>query len=71
MDKILDYVGYTGQEPHHASRDFLVGLQEDKVFIDIYRFLHPYHLIYTLKVHNTQQQSRIDIALEELLYSCR
>ena len=43
MNKYLDYVGYTGQDTHHASRDFLFGLQEDNVFI----FLHPYDLSYT------------------------
>ena len=62
MNKDLDYVGYTGQDPHHASRDFLFGLQEDDVLIDVYRFLHPYHLSYTLKIHNTHKRSRIDLA---------
>ena len=42
MNKDLDYVGYTGQD--HASRDFLFGLQEDNVFIDVFRFLHPFDL---------------------------
>ena len=63
MNKDLDYVGYTGQDPHHASRDFLFGLQEDDVFIDVYRFLHPYDLSYTWKINNTQKRSRIDLAL--------
>ena len=31
--------------------------------IDVFRFLHPYDLCYTWKVHNTQKGSRIDIAL--------
>ena len=53
MNTDLDYVGYS-QDPHHASREFLFGLQEDNVFIDVYRFLHPYDLSYTCKVHNTQ-----------------
>ena len=47
MNKDLDFVGYSGQHPHHASRDFLFGLQEDDVFIDVYRVLYPYDLIYT------------------------
>ena len=63
MNKDLDYVGYTGQDPHHASRDFLFGLQEDNVLIDVFRFLHPYDLNYTWKVHNTQKRSRIEINL--------
>ena len=54
MNMDLDYVGYA-QDPHHASIEFLFGLQEDNVFIDVYRFLHPYDLSYTWKVHNTQQ----------------
>ena len=41
INRDLDYVGYTGQDPHQASKDFLFGLQEDDVFIDVYRFLHP------------------------------
>ena len=60
----LDYVGYGSQDPHHASREFLFGLQEDDVFIDVYRFLYPYDLSYTWKIHNTQKRSRIDLALE-------
>ena len=56
-------IGYTGQDPHHASRDILFGLQEDDVFIDVYRFLHSCDLSYVWKVHNTQKRSRIDIAL--------
>jgi len=47
MNRDLDCVGYSGQHPHHASRDFLFGLQEDDVFIDVYRFLYPYDLSYT------------------------
>ena len=31
----LDYVGYT-QDPHKASREFLHGLQDDGIFIDVY-----------------------------------
>ena len=62
MNTDLDYVGYS-QDPHHASREFLFGLQEDNAFIDVYRFLHPYDLSYTCKVHNIQQPSRIYIAL--------
>ena len=42
----LDYVDYT-QDPHKASREFLHGLQEDGLFIDVYRFLNPYYLSYT------------------------
>ena len=63
MNKDLDYVDYTGQDPHHASRVFYFGLQEDDVFIDVYRFLYPYDLSYTCNIHNTQKRSRIDIAL--------
>ena len=57
----LDYVDYT-QDPHKASREFLHGLQEDGLFIDVYRFLNPYDLSYTWKVHNSQKRSRIDLA---------
>ena len=57
----LDYVDYT-QDNHKASREFLHGLQEDGLFIDVYRFLNPYDLSYTWKVHNSQKQSRIDLA---------
>ena len=35
----LDYVDYN-QDPHKASREFLHGLQEDGLFIDVYRFLN-------------------------------
>ena len=38
MNFELDYVDYTG-DPHKASRNFLHGLQEDGVYIDVYRFL--------------------------------
>jgi len=62
MNRDLDYVGYGSQDPHHASREFLFGLQEDDVFIDVYRFLYPYDLSYTWK-KNDEQRSRIDIAL--------
>ena len=47
MNRDLDYVGYGSKDSHHASREFLFGLQEDDVFIDVYRFLHPYDLSYT------------------------
>ena len=63
MNTDLNYVGYI-QDPHNESRDFLFRLQEDNVFIDACRFLHPYDLIFTWKDHNTQKQSRIDIALD-------
>ena len=46
----LDYVGYT-QDPHKASREFLHGIQDDGIFIDVYGFLYPYDYIYTWKVH--------------------
>ena len=36
-----DYVDYT-QDPHKASREFLHGLQEDGLFLDVYRILNPY-----------------------------
>ena len=62
MNTDLDYVGY-GQDPHHASRQFLFGLQEDNVFIDVFRYLHPHGLSYTWKVYNTQKRSRRDITL--------
>ena len=39
----LEYVDYT-QDPHMASREFLHGLQEDGLFLDVYRFLNPYDL---------------------------
>ena len=51
------------KDPHHASREFLVGLQEDNIFIYIFRFLHLYDLSYTWKVLNTEKRSRIDISL--------
>ena len=57
----LDYVDYT-QDNHKASREFLHGLQEDGLFIDVYRFLNPYDLSYTCKVHKSQKISRIDLA---------
>ena len=41
MNTDLDYVRYS-QDPHHASGEFFLGLQEDNIFTDIYRFLHPY-----------------------------
>ena len=62
MNRDLDYIGYGDQDPHHASREFLFGLQEDDVFIDVYRFLHPYDLSYTWRKSN-EKRSRIDIAL--------
>ena len=52
MHRDVDFLGYI-VDPHHASRDFLFGLQEDNVFIDVFRFLHTYDLSYTWKVHNT------------------
>ena len=30
------------QDPHNASREFLFGLQEENIFIYVYRFLHFY-----------------------------
>ena len=57
----LDYVDYT-QDPHKASREFLHGLQEDGLFIDVFRSLNPFDLSYTWKVHNSQKRSRIDLA---------
>ena len=57
----LDYVDYA-QDPHKASREFLHGLQEDGLFIDVFRFLNPYDLSNTWKVHNSQKRSRIDLA---------
>ena len=57
----LDYVDYT-QDPHKASREFLHGLQEDGLFIDVYRFLYPYDLSYTWNVHNSQKRSIIDMS---------
>ena len=38
MSTDLEYVGYA-KDPHHASREFLFGVQEDNVFIDVERFL--------------------------------
>ena len=61
MNRDLDYVDYVNQDPHHTSRDFLFGLQEDNVFIDVHRFLYPYDLSYTWKVN--EKRSRIAIAL--------
>ena len=40
MNTDLDYVGYS-QDPHHASREFLFGLQEDNFFIDDIATLGP------------------------------
>ena len=57
----LDYLHYS-QDPHRASREFLHGLQEDEIFIDVYRFLYPYDLSYTWKLHNSQKRSTIDLA---------
>ena len=52
----LNYVGYT-QDPHKASREFLHGLQDDAIFIDVYGFLYPCDYRYTWKVH--RQRNRI------------
>ena len=43
LNKDLDYVNYS-KNPHQASREFLHGLKEDSVFINVFRFL--YSLIY-------------------------
>ena len=32
------------------------------LFIDVYRFLHPYDLSYTWKVHNSKKRFGIDLA---------
>ena len=61
MNFELDYVDYSG-DPHKASRNFLHGLQEDGVYIDVYRFLNPYDLSYTWHVPGTPKRSRIDMA---------
>ena len=37
------------------------GLQEDGLFLDVYRFLYPYDFSYTWKVHNSQKRSIIDL----------
>ena len=52
MNFEIDYVDYTG-DPQKASRNFLHGLQEDGVYIDVYRFLYPYDYSYTLHVPGT------------------
>ena len=52
MNFEIDYVDYTG-DPHKASRNFLHGLQEDGVYIDVYRFLYPYNYSYTWHVPRT------------------
>ena len=57
----LDYVNYA-QDLNKASREFLHGLQEYELFIDVYRFLNPYDLSYTWKDKNSQKQLRIDLA---------
>ena len=61
------------QDPNKACREFLHGLQEDGLFIDMYRFLNPYDLSYTWKVHNTKKRSRIDLAFanQNLISSIR
>ena len=51
------------QDPHQVSREFLLGLQDESHFIDIIRFLHPYDLSYTWRLHNSQKRSRINNAL--------
>ena len=43
LNKDLDYEGYL-QDPHQVSREFLFGLQDESVYNDVYRFLHPYDL---------------------------
>ena len=43
MNMDLDYVGYS-KDPHHASSEFLFGLQEDNVFNGDYKFLHSYDM---------------------------
>ena len=46
MNFEIDYVDYTS-DPQKASRNFLHGLQEDGVYIDVYRLLYPYDESYT------------------------
>ena len=62
LNKDLDYVNYS-KNPHQASREFLHGLKEDSVFINVFRFLYSYNLSNTWKAHNSQNRSRIDLAL--------
>ena len=72
LNSELDYVDYD-QYPHKVSRECLHGLQEDGLFIDIYRFLNPYDLIYTWKVYNSEKRSRNDLAFanQNLINSIR
>ena len=62
LNRDLDYVWYL-QEPHQVSREFLFGLQDESIYIDVYRFLRTYDLSFTWRVHNSQKRSRIDIVL--------
>ena len=43
LNKDLDYVNYL-QDPHQALKEFFHSLQEDSVFIDVFRLLYPYDL---------------------------
>ena len=58
MKMDLDCVGYA-QDPHHAFREFLFGLKEDNVFIDVFRFLHPYDLSPELHRESPQHPEKI------------
>ena len=66
MNFEIYYVDYTG-DPHKASRNFLPGLQEDGVYIDVYRFFIPTRtathgmylaLLKNLASHNASKQWR-------------
>ena len=46
LNKDLDNVSYF-QDLHRASREFLHGLQDDGVFLDVHRFLYQYDISYT------------------------
>ena len=45
-----------------TSRNFLHGLQNDGVIIDVNRFLYLYDLSYTWKVPNSKNPSRIELS---------
>ena len=45
------------------SKESLFGLQDESVYIDAFRLLHPIDLSYIWRVHNSQKRSRMDITL--------
>ena len=49
------------QDPHQASREFLYGLQEDVIFLNVFRFLYPFNLSYTKRINTHLSEKVTDI----------